>query len=148
MILDEPTNGLDPQGIADIRQLIIQIGKEGKTIILASHLLDEVQKVCTHFAVLKNGKKLFQGSVEDINKGMNEVEIKSEDSRILELLKNFNGVKTVIQEGNTYTIKLNDGLSSTDINKYLFENGIVASHLVTLRKSLEKQFLEILEESE
>jgi ABC-2 type transport system ATP-binding protein len=148
MILDEPTNGLDPQGIADIRQLIIQNGKEGKTIILASHLLDEVQKVCTHFAVLKNGKKLFQGSVEDINKGMNEVEIKSEDSRILELLKNFNGVKTVIQEGNTYTIKLNDGLSSTDINKYLFENGIVASHLVTLRKSLEKQFLEILEESE
>jgi ABC-2 type transport system ATP-binding protein len=148
MILDEPTNGLDPQGIADIRHLIIQIGKEGKTIILASHLLDEVQKVCTHFAVLKNGKKLFQGSVEDINKGLNEVEIRSEDSKTLELLKNFNGVKSVIQEGNTYTAKLSDGLSSSDINKHLFENGIVASHLVTLKKSLEKQFLEILEESE
>ena len=148
MILDEPTNGLDPQGIADIRQLIIQIGKEGKTIILASHLLDEVQKVCTHFAVLKNGKKLFQGSVEDINKGLNEVEIRSEDSKTLELLKNFNGVKSVIQEGSTYTAKLSDGLSSSDINKHLFENGIVASHLVTLKKSLEKQFLEILEESE
>ena len=148
MILDEPTNGLDPQGIADIRQLIIQIGKEGKTIILASHLLDEVQKVCTHFAVLKNGKKLFQGSVEDVSKGMNEVEVKAGDARTLELLQKHEGVKSVIQDGDTFTAKLNDGLSATDINKYLFDNGITANHLLTKRKSLEKQFLEILEESE
>jgi len=148
MILDEPTNGLDPQGIADIRQLIIQIGKEGKTIILASHLLDEVQKVCTHFAVLKNGKKLFQGSVDDVSKGMNEVEVKAADTRTLELLQNHDGVKSVIQDGDTFTAKLNDGLTATDINKYLFDNGITANHLLTKRKSLEKQFLEILEESE
>lgn len=148
MILDEPTNGLDPQGIADIRELIIQIGKEGKTIILASHLLDEVQKVCTHFAVLKNGKKLYQGSVDEVSKGLNEVEVKSEDSKAAELLKNFEGVTEVLQDGDILTAKLKDGLSATEINKYLFENGVVASHLFTKRKSLEKQFLEILEESE
>jgi len=148
MILDEPTNGLDPQGIADIRQLIIQIGKEGKTIILASHLLDEVQKVCTHFAVLKNGKKLFQGSVEDVNKGVNEVEVKSIDDRLADVLRQNEGVENVMIEGDTCTVKLKDGISAGHINEYLFKNGITASHLITRRKSLEKQFLEILKESE
>ena len=63
LIFDEPTNGLDPQGIAEIRNLITTIAAQGKTIILASHLLDEVQKVCSHFAVMQQGKMLHSGSV-------------------------------------------------------------------------------------
>ena len=62
LIFDEPTNGLDPKGIAEIRELIIKIAKQGITILLASHLLDEVQKTCSHVAVLKSGKKLYEGS--------------------------------------------------------------------------------------
>ncbi len=147
MILDEPTNGLDPQGIAEIRDLIIQIGNEGKTIILASHLLDEVQKVCSHFAVLSSGKMVYQGLVEDVAKGKNTVELQSSDDPmpVLELCEM---IEKVDKSVNTYTLTLKDDYSATDINKYLFENGIIASHLVTKKKSLEKQFLEILQESD
>jgi ABC-2 type transport system ATP-binding protein len=66
LVLDEPTNGLDPQGIAEIRELIIAISKEGKTIIIASHILDEIEKVCTHVAILKFGNLVRQGTIEEI----------------------------------------------------------------------------------
>jgi ABC-type multidrug transport system ATPase subunit len=65
LVLDEPTNGLDPQGIADVRQLIRETGQRGKTIILASHILDEVEKICTHVAVLKQGVLLAEGSIHE-----------------------------------------------------------------------------------
>jgi ABC-2 type transport system ATP-binding protein len=68
LILDEPTNGLDPMGIAEIRNLIRKIAANGKTIILASHLLDEVQKVCTHFCVLKRGVLVHAGPVDDVGR--------------------------------------------------------------------------------
>ena len=71
--------GLDPQGIAEIRELIINIAQQGKTIILASHLLDEVQKVCTHFAVLKRGEKIFQGTVAESLMGNEGVELLADD---------------------------------------------------------------------
>ena len=76
MMLDEPTNGLDPQGIAEIRELIIEIANGGKTIIIASHLLDEVQKVCSHFCVLQRGKLIYNGLVEDVGKGAVSLEVK------------------------------------------------------------------------
>lgn len=148
MILDEPTNGLDPQGIAEIRELIIQIGKEGKTIILASHLLYEVQKVCSHFAVLKNGKKIFSGLVEDVSKGINIVELASGDEKTYNVLQNNKDVSHVVKNGDIYTVTLSDGTDARKLNEYLIKNNIIVSHLVTQKKSLEKQFLEILADSE
>lgn len=148
MILDEPTNGLDPQGIAEIRELIIQIGKEGKTIILASHLLDEVQKVCSHFAVLKSGKLIHHGLVEDVSKGKNTVEIIASEDSVYNLLQNNKDVEKVEKTGDQYTLTLADGIGAGEINQFLFENGISVSHLITKKKSLEKQFLEILKESD
>ncbi len=148
MILDEPTNGLDPQGIAEIRELIIQIGREGKTIILASHLLDEVQKVCSHFGVLKQGKMIYSGSVEEVSKGVNIVEVRADDDRAYNLLHNSDLVEKVDKDANMYTITTADGTGAKEINRYLYENGVTISHLVTQKKSLEKQFLEILAESD
>lgn len=149
MILDEPTNGLDPQGIAEIRELIKQIAQDGKTIILASHLLDEVQKVCSHFCVLKKGKLIYTGRVEDVSKGAVTVEVGA--ANIGELSKAINaydaGTK-VEQEGNYMLVTLKDGTDATDLNAYLFSKGITASHLFTQRKSLEKQFLELLAQSD
>jgi len=147
MILDEPTNGLDPQGIAEIRELIIQIGKEGKTIILASHLLDEVQKVCSHFAILKSGELIHQGLVEDVSKGKNTVEIVAGGDEVYNLLQNNSDVEKVEKQGDHYSITLSDGVGAEEMNKYLFENGVIISHLLTKRKSLEKQFLEILNDA-
>jgi len=146
MILDEPTNGLDPQGIAAIRELIIEIAKSGKTIILASHLLDEVQKVCTEFAVLKNGKLIYSGKVADVTKGEVAVEVMAKEP-IEDILNNAEFILTVKFEGEKYIITLKEGSDASAVSKLLIDNGIIASHLFTVHKSLEKQFLEILNES-
>nr|WP_302180032.1 ABC transporter ATP-binding protein [Chryseosolibacter indicus] len=147
LILDEPTNGLDPMGIAEIRELIKRIADDGKTIILASHLLDEVQKVCTHFAVLKKGNLVHTGPVDDVGKGEEIVEVIADVQNLNEYLLAFMGTTSVNRENGSFQITMREGFKSKDLNKYLFEKGIIASHLVTKKKSLEKQFLEILSEA-
>lgn len=144
MILDEPTNGLDPEGIAEIRELIIDIANSGKTIILASHLLDEVQKVCTHFCVLQSGKLIHTGLVEDVGKGDLTVEVKADSDQLESVLESSGMTKSIRRELDKYTATMHSEYSSQDINAYLFKNGITAKHLVVKTKSLEKQFLEIL----
>ena len=148
MIFDEPTNGLDPQGIADIRELIITIAKEGKTIILASHLLDEVQKVCTHFTVLQKGNHIHTGTVDEVDKANLEVEVKSEDAGLEDALKEYKNIIQIRPENTGYIVSINDQGSSAELNKFLFERGITASHLIVKKNTLEKQFLKLLSESE
>lgn len=146
LILDEPTNGLDPQGIAAIRELIIEIAQSGKTIVLASHLLDEVQKVCTDFSVLKKGKVIYTGKVADVTKGEVAIEVAA-DKPLAELLEKADFVESVSENKGIYTVGLKEGHSASHINQLLIDHGIVASHLFTQRKTLEKQFLEVLKES-
>ncbi|MBX2941590.1 MAG: ABC transporter ATP-binding protein [Cyclobacteriaceae bacterium] len=146
LILDEPTNGLDPMGISEIRELIKKIASDGRTIILASHLLDEVQKVCTHFAVLKKGNMVYSGPVEDVNKGPEIVEVNA-DVDLSEVLNTFQGASAINRENGYFEVTLTKGIKGHDLNKFLFEKGITATHLVTKKRSLEKQFLEILAES-
>ncbi len=149
LILDEPTNGLDPQGIAEIRALITTIAKEGKTIILASHLLDEVQKVCSDFCVLKNGVKLHEGPVNDILGETNTVEISSDDlARLEETVKGCSGVTKVLASNGSLQLELSEHFTAQDVNQYLFQQGIVLKKLVTQTNSLEKQFLKILKEND
>lgn len=147
LILDEPTNGLDPMGIAEIRELIKRIAHDGKTIILASHLLDEVQKVCTHFAVLKKGNLVHSGPVEEVGHGAEIVEVSAEGQPDLSsVLQTFPGTALLNRENGFVEVTMQAGFHSVDLNKFLFEKGITASRLVTKKKSLEKQFLEILAE--
>lgn len=147
LILDEPTNGLDPMGIAEIREIIKRIASDGKTIILASHLLDEVQKVCTHFAVLRKGKLVHSGPVGDVGKGEEVVEVLAYHDDLNHLLLQFKGTLSVSKEEGVFHVKMREGYHSADVNRFLFEKGLTASHLVTQKKSLEKQFLEILAET-
>lgn len=144
LILDEPTNGLDPMGIAEIRGLILKIAAAGKTIILASHLLDEVQKVCSHFAVLKRGNLVYSGPVDDVGSGAETVEVMADVGGLNEILLTFAGTSSINKENGSFQVALREGFHSKDLNHFLFEKGVVASHLVTKKKSLEKQFLEIL----
>ena len=144
LILDEPTNGLDPQGIAEIRELIISIANMGKTILLASHLLDEVQKVCTHFAVLKKGKRIYAGGVSEALGESNNVELKSDDMRLLEsAVAEFPHLSKFQREGELLVTQLN-GSKPAEMHHFLIEKGIVLTHLTVRRKSLEKQFLDLL----
>lgn len=146
LILDEPTNGLDPQGIAEIRRLIISIAKQGITIILASHLLDEVQKVCSHVLILKKGKKLVSGKVDDILLEPTIFEIKvDENDKLKKLLANDSELNLIQEHQGLFVINSSNQLSGLDLNRYLFKNGITASHLHKQEKSLETYFLEIIE---
>lgn len=144
LILDEPTNGLDPMGIAEIRGLIQKIARDGKTIILASHLLDEVQKVCTHFAVLRKGTLIHAGPIDDVGKGTESVELRADAPDLDRLLEMFPGFHAMDRQNGSLHVILKDGFNSKDLNRFLFENGVVASHLVTKKKNLEQQFMEIL----
>lgn len=147
LILDEPTNGLDPMGIAEIREIIKKIAADGKTIILASHLLDEVQKVCTHFAVLRRGSLMHVGPVDEVGKGEEIVEVQAYHDDLGVLLQEFIGSGNIRKENGIFQVMMKDGFHSKDLNRFLFDKGIVASHLITRKKSLEKQFLEILSDS-
>ncbi|OEK01495.1 ABC transporter ATP-binding protein [Roseivirga sp. 4D4] len=148
MILDEPTNGLDPQGIAEIRDLIIDIANSGKTIIVASHLLDEVQRVCTHFCVLQQGKLIHDGLVEDVGKGATLIEVKADADNLQEVLESSGMASGVKRELDKYTLTMSNGYGAANVNEYLFKQGITAKHLIVKVKTLEKQFLEILAEQE
>jgi len=145
MVLDEPTNGLDPQGIAEIREVIINVAGQGRTVILASHLLDEVQKVCTHFAVLNYGKLLYNGSVDEVSKEQLVVEVCSEDLDKLEKkITVFPDKLSLMKENDTMIVTLDRNISVKDLNEFLIGRGIIVTHLVVRKKSLEQQFLDIL----
>ncbi len=144
LILDEPTNGLDPQGIAEIRELILKIASRGLTILLASHLLDEVQKICSHVVVLEKGKNIFTGKVADILNASTLVEVAAEEMNTLEknLSENEN-VISVEKENLILLVKLKEGYKSHDLNTYLFSKGTTLTHLAIRKRSLENYFLEL-----
>jgi ABC-2 type transport system ATP-binding protein len=145
LVLDEPTNGLDPQGIAEIRAIILDLAKEGKTIIMASHILDEVEKTCTHVAVLKLGNLLSYGPIESVLNNQEQVFIASENLDILKLtLSQIEGVSNITQKGNKISVLLADGKDSTYLNKALFDKGIIASEIGIQKSDLEANFLELI----
>ena len=147
LIFDEPTNGLDPQGIAEVRGIVQRIAGEGKTIIMASHILDEVEKVCSHVAIIKRGNLLACGEVGAILSNDRQVEIGAEDlTRLRELLANMPGVRSIEAKNQHLSLLVNPELTSTELNKLAFENGLTLSHLVMRPKSLESEFLEITRE--
>jgi ABC-2 type transport system ATP-binding protein len=144
LILDEPTNGLDPQGIHQIRDIIQQIAAKGTTILLASHLLDEVEKVCTHVIVLRKGEILYSGLVDGMsaNEGFFELEAEDNNNLIL-VLKTHPAIDKIRMENGKVFVYLKSDLSSKDLNQFLFNNNIIISHLVKRKNSLEEQFLEL-----
>jgi ABC-2 type transport system ATP-binding protein len=144
LILDEPTNGLDPQGIHQIRDIIKQIAAKGTTILLASHLLDEVEKVCTHIIVLKKGEILYSGLVEEMSANEVFFELQAEDNETLAtVLKTHPAIESIVIKEEKVLAYLKNSLEAKDLNQFLFDNNISLSHLVKRKNSLEDQFLEL-----
>ena len=148
MILDEPTNGLDPQGIAEIRQLITDIAQSGKTIILASHLLDEVQKICSEFAILKKGNLIHTGVVDaDFGDGTT-IEVATKDLRTLELIiaehPGYVSHKTL---KDRLELKCRTNTDAADIARFLADRDVYPHLLLVVKKKLEQQFMEILSQN-
>lgn len=142
LILDEPTNGLDPQGIHQIREIIKKIASQGTTILLASHLLDEVEKVCSHVIILRKGEKLYSGRVDGMLASYGFFELKSEDmEKLATTLRSNSNFGEIKQENGLITAFLKEEMDSKSLNESLFKEGIVLSHLVKRKESLEEQFL-------
>ncbi len=145
LVLDEPTNGLDPQGIAEIRTIILDLAATGKTIIMASHILDEVEKTCTHVAVLKLGNLLTYGSIQSVLNNQEQLIVASENLDILKLsLAQIDGVSNINTFGDKITLMLATGKDSTYLNKALFDKGIVLSEIGIQKSNLESNFLELI----
>lgn len=148
LILDEPTNGLDPQGIRQIRDLIRIIANQGTTILLASHLLDEVEKVCSHVIVIRNGVTLYQGTVDGITANEGFFELESENLEQLKTaLQHFSQIEKIEKDENKLLVYLNNNLDAAELNSYLFKQNITLTHLVKRKHSLEEQFLELTKQS-
>ncbi len=145
LVFDEPTNGLDPVGIAEIRELIKELAKRGKTIIMASHLLDEVEKVCTHVAILKRGTLLTAGPVDEVLANEDIVEVSSSDTaQLYSLLSGFEGSTHIKQDENKIQLFFPIGTARLeDVNRFCFEKGITLSLLNVKKKSLESKFFEL-----
>jgi ABC-2 type transport system ATP-binding protein len=147
MILDEPTNGLDPQGIAEIRNLILNIGKTGTTILLASHMLDEVQKICSHVVILQKGKKKGDGRVSEVLSSSSAFELASDNMDELKTALVANGSFSSINlEEDMLIAVVEKEIKAAELNKYLTTKGIYLTHLAMRKKSLEKYFLDLLAE--
>ena len=144
LILDEPTNGLDPQGIHQIRDIIKQIASKGTTILLASHLLDEVEKVCTHVLVLRKGEILYTGLVDGMSANEGFFELQADDmEHLIVVVKMHPTVKNVVKEDGKVLVYLKDNLEARELNRFLFEKNVVLNHLVKRKNSLKEQFLEL-----
>ena len=142
LILDEPTNGLDPQGIHQIREIIKKIAAQGTTILLASHLLDEVEKVCSHVVILRRGEKLYAGPVDGMMASHGFFELRSRDMESLQsaLLEDGSFGKVVHQNG-TITAYPTEEMDPGNLNRLLFDKGVVLTQLIKRKASLEEQFL-------
>ena len=144
IIFDEPTNGLDPQGIAEVRKTLTDIAATGKTVIMASHILDEVEKICSHVAIIKNGQLLATGPVGAILSEDVLIEVAAEDMLGLKsFLSGIEWIKSITEKNGQLECTISDDHSVKEINQLAFQHGIVLSHLVGRKRRLEEEFLEI-----
>ncbi len=148
LIFDEPTNGLDPQGIAEVREILKKIANTGKTVIMASHILDEVEKICSHVAIIKKGQLLATGPVGSIINSDITVELASNDMHLLKsFLAGIPMVKSLHMLDKFIEITVDQNEDFAVLNKLAFDNGIILTHFVGRKKRLETEFLEITSKS-
>ncbi len=145
LVLDEPTNGLDPEGFAEVRHIIQSQAKEGKTIILASHILDEVEKVCSHVAILKSGELIANGKVGELLSADETVYIHAENlDELMALIQDSDLATNVYKEEEDLAVVLKSTYKSTDLSKFCYEKGYPLSKIVVKKQSLEDQFLQLV----
>lgn len=147
LVLDEPANGLDPEGIAEVRKIIMSERDKGKTIIIASHILDEVEKVCTHVGILKMGKLIASGRVDKLLVMDRVVTMSAPDNtKLKEILEKSGLVKSIKEDVDSITATILSETEPGEINKYVIEKGITLTRLEVNKPTLESQFLELVRE--
>lgn len=148
LVLDEPTNGLDPEGIVEIRSLLFELRNQGKTIIMASHILDEVEKVCTHVAILKKGKILKAGKTGSLLNPTKKIELKSDNSLLHDVLKIYPGIQKLQIDQDCYTFETAVDFQLKDLTAYIQQQGVTLYGISEKKVSLEDEFIEITRQSQ
>ena len=144
LIFDEPTNGLDPQGIAEVRNILSRIASMGNTVIMASHILDEVEKICDHVAIIKNGKLLATGPMGAIMSKDTTIEIDAIDrDRLLSVLVNHPLVKKMLPTKEWMECLIDENASIDEFSRSLYQKGIIPTRIVARKRKLEEEFLQI-----
>jgi len=144
VIFDEPTNGLDPEGIAEVRNILRKVASSGKTVLMASHLLNEVEKICTHVAIIKNGSLRATGAVGEILSKDITVEVGApEDNGLFEMLSGISWIYGIKRERDKIEFQMPNTRDAREINQIAYDKGIVLNHLVSRKRNLEEEFLEI-----
>ncbi len=143
LILDEPTNGLDPEGMREIRELLVSFARSGRTIFISTHLLDEVEKICTHVAILKRGRLQRCGAVTDFTGAKVTFRLRAEDTEaLLEAVTQYESARNVRRAGDSIHLDLLDAAPAS-LNRYLTARGIYLSELTSQRQTLEEAFLAV-----
>lgn len=143
VVLDEPANGLDPEGMREIRDIILRLADQGKTIFLSSHMLWEVERTCSHVAIIKKGRIVAQASVEDFVQSAVVLGLRADDmERLQEAAGQFPGTAKVWREDDLVVTEL-ESEAPAELNRFLAERGVHVSHLAPHRRSLEDAFIEL-----
>jgi ABC-type multidrug transport system ATPase subunit len=147
LILDEPTTGLDPKGMAEMRDFIRGLGRGGRTVLLSSHLMPEVEQVCGRVGVIHRGSLVREGTVDELRGGRSLVVRAEPSDRAGRLLESLAGVTLVSARGGVLTV-IADPAEASAINHALVAAGIAVSELRSEQASLEDVFLELTREEE
>jgi ABC-2 type transport system ATP-binding protein len=142
VILDEPTNGLDPAGMRDMRRLIRELGSDGRTVLLSSHLLGEVQQICDRVGIINSGRMVAEHNVEEL-RGEQELVVRATPRDAAQsVLTDHLGTGTVHQYDDTLRVKV-DPARAAEVNRVLVEAGIAVSELHSTERALEDIFFEL-----
>jgi ABC-2 type transport system ATP-binding protein len=145
LILDEPMNGLDPSGILEFRTFVDDFVGQGRTIVLSSHLLDEVEKTCDHVAIVDRGAIVAQGSLDDLRHGSAQrVRIRVDDPATAQaILRDHRGVASVETDGREVVVTLAEGASAGELNRLLVSQGVDVGAFELVETTLEERFLSV-----
>jgi len=148
VIFDEPTNGLDPEGISEVRNTLAKIAAQGKTVIMASHILAEVERICSHVAIIKKGKLLAHGNVGSILSNDITIEIgASNQQALIDFLNNYPKIKGLDIKNSIIECMAEEDIDVAEMNMAAMRSGISLTHLYAKKRSLEQEFLEITSNS-
>ena len=149
LVLDEPTNGLDPHGIAEIRAMLRSFADDGMTVFVSSHLLAEIQQICEHLVVIETGRLIFQGGVDELLAArapelVVRTESREDATRLVRLVTRMGRSARMVGDDDGRTLEIAADCSwAGDLNRLAMADGITLVHLAERRSTLEEAFFEI-----
>ena len=149
IFLDEPTDGVDPIGRKEIRDILIKLKEEGKTIFLNSHLLSEIEMVCDSIAILNKGKLVREGTVEEITTTKEIYDFEIADGSATDLIEKFGGKYSLVPKGDSaFTGRFENLDALNSFVDSMRQTGILLKAIVPKKVSLEDMFISVIEDSE